>query len=250
MTEVPLVVVHENEPVIGTFELSRGFGIEHRSVIAVFNKYIKVFGQFGITSFEMTKMSGKKGRPIKEYLLNEAQAILMGNLVNNTPQAVEFKTKLVSEFIRIRTMLKDLLAQPQNVAWLETRQTGKVSRREETDKIKEFVVYAKAQGSLNAEMYYMSITKMENHALFFLEQRYPNLRDVLNIHQLMTIKSADSIVKKAIADGMERGLKYQDVFLLAKDRVEKFAELIGKSTVASIPYYSKKASTPFLPHKQ
>jgi hypothetical protein len=72
---------------------------------------------------------------------------------------------------------------------------------------------------------------MENKALFLLEQKYTNLRDVLNIHQLSTVKSADMIVMKALNDGMEQKRHYADIYKLAKLRIESFAEIIGKTLV-------------------
>jgi hypothetical protein len=76
-----------------------------------------------------------------------------------------------------------------------------------------------------------SISTMENKALFLLEQQYKNLRDMLNIHQLSTVKSADMIVMKALRDGMDKGLHYKDIYKLAKVRVEGFAEVIGKTLI-------------------
>src|SRR6185369_2019248 len=103
---------------------------------------------------------------------------------------------------------------------LETRKAGKEVRVLTTDTIKAFVEYTKRQGSTKAEMYYANISKMENSALFLLEQTYPNLRHVLNINQLSTIKCADQIVIKALSDGMSDGLNYKDIYKLAKTRIE------------------------------
>jgi hypothetical protein len=72
---------------------------------------------------------------------------------------------------------------------------------------------------------------MENKALFLLEQKYTNLRDTLDIHQLSTIKSADQIVMKALKDGMDKGMHYRDIYAMAKLRVESFAEIIGKTLI-------------------
>lgn len=131
--------------------------------------------------------------------------------------------------------------QKQNAEWIEARAAGKRTRKEETDAIKSFVDYAKSQGSQSAEKYYMALTKMENAALFLVEQKYPNLRDILNISQLGVLGTADAIARKALHDGMERGMQYKDVYKLAKERVELLAEVHGKILVPSstLPLFSK-----------
>ena len=97
--------------------------------------------------------------------------------------------------------------------------------------IKEFIEYATKQGSKNAAFYYANISKMENTALFFLEQKFKNLRDILDIRQLSTVDSADHIVAKALRDGMDSGMAYQNIYTMAKKRVEAFAELRGKTFI-------------------
>jgi len=92
---------------------------------------------------------------------------------------------------------------------------------------------ANKSATMSRKRYYANISKMENQALFLLEQKYKNLRDALDIHQLSTVKSADMIVMKALSDGMAQGLHYKDIYKLAKLRVESFAEIIGKTLIPS-----------------
>ena len=75
---------------------------------------------------------------------------------------------------------------------------------------------------------------MENKALFLLEQKFPNLRDALDLHQLAVIRQADEIVVKALNDGMDRELHYRDIYQLAKKRVEMFAEIRGQTLIPSL----------------
>jgi len=68
-------------------------------------------------------------------------------------------------------------------------------------------------------------------ALFLLEQKFKNLRDVLDLNQLATVTTADAIVAKAIKEGMTSRLNYKDIYQLAKSRVETLAELRGKTLI-------------------
>jgi len=72
------------------------------------------------------------------------------------------------------------------------------------------VEYAKTQGSQSAEKYYLAISKMENKSLFLVEQKYPNLRDILGIAELGLIAVADTIVAKALAEGIEKAMHYHN----------------------------------------
>lgn len=60
--------------------------------------------EFGILSFEMTKLPGR-GRPQKTYHLNEQQSTLLITYLDNTPQVNQFKKSLVHEFYRMKKEL-------------------------------------------------------------------------------------------------------------------------------------------------
>ena len=72
---------------------------------------------------------------------------------------------------------------------------------------------------------------MENKALFIITEKFPNLRNILNGMQLSIVASADIAVAKALKEGMEQELYYKEIYKLAKSRLEKFAEIVGKTLV-------------------
>ena len=123
------------------------------------------------------------------------------------------------------------MVQKQNIEWYEKRASGKVERRLETDTIQKFIEYAKDQGSQSAEKYYMVLTKMENNTLFNLalvEQKIPNLREIVEGFALDSLKMADYMVGKALKEGMSKNMNYKDIYQLAKGKVELFAGALGK----------------------
>jgi hypothetical protein len=78
---------------------------------------------------------------------------------------------------------------------------------------------------------------MENSTLFnldMLEMQYPNLRDLMSGYQLSTLQNADRIVARALKEGMKKKLHYKDIYKLAKERIEYFVELVGKSPIEII----------------
>jgi len=228
-----LVRISDREPVVSSEVLAKGFGVTHQAVLKLIEKYRDRFQAIRSYGFEIrSRLKGKHGgKDFRYVLFNEEQTVFLATLLKNTDRVVEFKARLTSEFFRMRSALAALSAQKQNVEYLERRTAGKLTRREETDTIKHFVEYAKAQGSKHAEMYYSNISKMKNQALFFLGEKFENIREMLTLQQLSLIESADTIVTRALAEGMEQAIHYKEIFNLAKKRVEGFAAIIGKSLI-------------------
>lgn len=224
-----LVIIENNNPVVSSLILAEGFQITHKALIRLIRKYEPIFQKR--RAFEFSKRESSGGRQEIFCKLDEDQTIFLITLLRNSEVSVPFKDRLASEFSRMKRTLSAMASQKQNAEWLEKRASGKIARRQETDTIKKFVDYAKAQGSQSAEMYYTNISKMQNQALFLLEQKYPNVRDILNLNQLSTMEDADAIVSKALEDGMVQNLGYKDIYKLAKSRIEIFSEIRGKTLI-------------------
>lgn len=164
-----------------------------------------------------------------QSLINESgvyQAIFSSTL----PNAKTFKRWVTSEVLPQirRTGSYSLSEVPQE--WLKARAEGKIVRKEETDVIKAFVVYAEAQGSKNARMYYQNITLGTYRALFLLEQggQWKDLRSYLSPLQLNQLGVAEHVAMKHIKEGMELGMHYKDVYAYAIGKVKEMAVLLGK----------------------
>lgn len=114
--------------------------------------------------------------------------------------------------------------------WQQARSTGKQTRREETDIIKEFIGYAKGQGSKSAEMYYLAFSVMVNRELFGLEPKNTpeNFRDTLDAAQLSHVRMAEIATGRALTEGMAKILPYKAVFAFAKERVRLLVQMVGK----------------------
>ena len=233
------VEIYNEEVRSGTFIISQGFERDHFRVLELVKKYESDFldldNKHDLDELIRRRIPAKKaGRPVDEFLLNEQQTIFLGTLFRNTKKVVAFKKRLAKEFVEQRNWISNAIQQRNNPDWQNVRRDGKLFYREKTDIVKNFVDYATDQGSKNAKMYYSNLAKMENSALFYFEQRYKNLREVLTIKQLMQISTADDIIEKALQDGMSQTLNYKDCYKLAKNRIIAFVEIIGKSPVLSL----------------
>jgi hypothetical protein len=116
--------------------------------------------------------------------------------------------------------------------WQAQRQQGKIGRREETDTIKDFVEYAKGQGSSKAEFYYKHITTATYKALFIVKDKFPgSFRDMLDNMQLSYLSAAEYVAANALKDGMAQSLYYKDIYILAKAKLEQYAAAVGATPV-------------------
>lgn len=175
-----IVQIIGKEPMTSTLVIAKGMKLEHRAVMVLVDKYKERLELKGFLTFEMRKrIDNKQGRPTRFAWLNEEQTMFLVTLMKNSEIVLDFKALLTKEFFRQRKLIAHLLTQRQNADWLEKREQGKLSRREETDTIQKFVDYSKTQGNSKSDFYYATLTKMENKALFIVEQEFPNLRDVL-----------------------------------------------------------------------
>jgi len=225
-----IVELKKELPVTNSEIVAEGTNRTHKSVIQLIRQYEKQLNEFGTLAFEMRKSGG---RPTEIALLNESQVYFLMTLMRNNEIVVLFKKRLVKEFMKMKQALIQLQVNRNNDEWKLNRDKGKRIRKETTDTIQDFVRYATNQGSKNAVKYYGNITKMENKALFILEQKYPNVRQMLNNYQLTTLHTADMIVSEALKDGMEKKLHYKEIYKLAKERVEKLSLLIKPTMVIS-----------------
>lgn len=220
---------------ITTLIIADNINIEHRAVMQLLDTHIDDIKDLSFSAFEMRKIKAKgKGKPTRYAELNEVQSTFLITLMKNSKIVIGFKKRLAVEFFRMAKELARIAINQTNEQWLEQRSTGKITRKTETDVIQDFISYAKDQGGSErgCDMYYSNISKMENKALFIVERKYPNLRDVLGVTDLSTIQKADIIVSRALRDGMDDKKRYKDIYKMAKERVEMFAELIGKTPIA------------------
>jgi len=211
-----LVDVFKGEAVTTSLVIADAVNVHHKNVITLLNTHFDKNDEE--LAFQTRVLKNPRGEDTRYAILNEDQAMYLITLMRNSVIVKKFKWALVKEFSRMRNHIN-------------SRVNGKSIHRQKTDVIKIFVEYATAQGSKSSQMYYCNLAKMENTALFFLDQKYPNVRDVLNTNQLFHVSTADDIINKALMDGMDQELNYKDIYKLAKERILQYADLIGRSPI-------------------
>ena len=218
-----LVYLKKNEAFTDSMVIAEGTGNQHHTITRLLRKYRKDFEEYGMLEFsDLKSINPKGGRPTKIYLLNEEQATLLVTYLDNTDIVREFKKNLVHQFF----VMRKFLAEKQTTVWIEARQQGKLTRKAETDVIKELVEYAKAQGSTHADMLYMTYSKLAN-ALCGIKSR-----DQATSSQLHDLSIFENLILSMIRKGIEANMNYKEIYKECKARCAAAQEIamIGVTT--------------------
>ena len=253
-----IVLVRDGQLVVGTWALASGFEMRHARLKELVEKTKDRLEKYGplkkvsvtqgnefldkkegaIHDQKVVMNRGEKrekkrrGGQVDQFLINEDQYVCLLTILPNSEKCLDFKFRLADEFIRMRRVLVKLMVQRQSDDWLEKRSQGVVERSVETDAIKDFIEYARAQGSQSADKYYMIISKMENQSLINIEllnQKHDNVREMVDGFDLDALKMCDRIVAQTIRIGMQLSKHYKDIYKDCRDKVEGFSLAIGRT---------------------
>lgn len=164
--------------------------------------------------------TNKMGREFEMYELNKTafMKIIM--------QLGRYKniSILQDEFIEGFQQMEQALLNHQNNEWVLTREQGKAVRLEMTDKVKDFIEYAKEQGaSKGADFYYRNLTKATYKALKVLQYEKPKTRAMLDKMELHQLIVAENSLQILIAHEMKKDTHYKEIYLLCKLKLEAIA---------------------------
>ena len=152
-------------------------------------------------TFEMLPFETNGGtQKIKMCNLNEEQATFVISLMKNTRAVIDFKKELVKQFFQMRKFILE----KHSAEWIKTRYQSKISRKAETDIIKQLVNYAEKQGSKNA--------------------------DKLYIIQLNNLSLIENILLNCIRNGMTESKGYKEIYQVCKARLELFSDIAYLAT--------------------
>lgn len=208
--------------------VAKHFGKRHDNVLRDI-RALECPPEFHLLNFEEREFKDHRGQMYPEFeMTRDGFTILSMGFTGG--KAMEWKLKFLAAF---NAMEQSLIDQHGRISWNEGRKTGKTIRLALADTIADFVKYATAQGSTKAEKYYTSITRMEYKALDLLEQQKQSVlekvpfRDTLSVMDICDLTAAERFARGAIQKGMDEGLPYKDIYLLAKERVTMHAALVS-----------------------
>lgn len=208
-----LVILKGNDVFTDSKVIAEGTGNKHKNVKELIVKYQAEMMEFGTLSVLNVESTG--GRPEQYYQLNEEQATFLITLLRNSTRVVAFKKELVRQFYEMRRFILER----QTSTWVETRQQGKLTRKAETDVIKQLIEYAKNQGSERAEMLYVTYSKLANKMAGIKK------RDEATVSQLNNLSLMENIILNCIQNGILMEKHYKDIYQDCKRRLELFKDI-------------------------
>ena len=155
------------------------------------------------------------GQKEKVYILNQQQATLLMTYLRNSEITRKFKKELVRQFY----LMQQFIFERQSKHWLETREQGKLTRKAETDVLKQLVEYAEEQGSLHSDKMYVAYTKLANKICGI------SGRDNATAQQLSSLTVAENIILHCIQAGIDENKHYKDIYKDCKKRLEMFKDI-------------------------
>lgn len=126
------------------------------------------------------------------------------------------------EFIEAFNKMEQYIMNQQNEQWKTIRDSGKATRKLETKSINKFVIYAKENGSTNANRYFLNLSKLVNKLLGIPKDS----RDSLTMKQLHTLDELEDIITHIIDSEIEKGTYYKDIYKMCRDKCTAFMQYI------------------------
>lgn len=183
--------------------LALHLGNQHRTVIALIDKYVDQLSFFGKVRFEIAPFTGSKtGQKERFALLNENQAYLLLTLSRNSGRVIDLKVKLVQAFYEARM--------------------AAVQKREEylpTYRRLHNAVHSLASGSSNEKFVHMNFNKLVN--------RVVGIEAGQRAGMSMPKQALLIMVQAVAANALKDAADHRDGYERAKTSVQALAALVN-----------------------
>lgn len=140
---------------------------------------------------------------------------------SNQPKADAFYDCMYDVLEGLRLGYLELQAHKTTPLWKATRAAGIETRKAEGQTIKQFVEYARAQGSGHAERYYTSLSALANKAAGVQDRNQAYAGD------LALLQLIERVIDAALTEGMAEGLPYKEIYQKCAQRAASVAALPG-----------------------
>lgn len=211
-----LVYLKNDEPVCSSLQVAEKFGKRHDRVLRAIDNLLESLPKNGETSkmFILSNRKADDGQFHRMYLMNrDGFSLLVMGFTGK--KALEWKLQYIKAFNQMEKFIRE----KQTQTWIETRKAGKLTRKAETDTIKNLVEYAKTQGSQHSDKLYMTYSKLAN------KMAGVSKRDEATVMQLNNLSLMEHIILCVIDAGIIDGKHYKVIYQDCKKRLETVKDL-------------------------
>ena len=208
-----LVYLRNDEAVCSSLQVAEKFEKRHDNVMRSIEGLLK-----NEETHEMFKNSSyieeQNNQRYPMYLMNrDGFSLLVMGFTGK--KALDWKLQYIKAFNQMEKFIRE----KQTQTWIETRKAGKLTRKAETDTIKNLVEYAKGQGSQHADKLYMTYSKLANKMAGISK------RDEATVMQLNNLSLMEHIILCVIDSGIIAGKHYKEIYQDCKKRLETVKDL-------------------------
>lgn len=208
-----LVYLRNDEAVCSSLQVAEKFEKRHDNVMRSIEGLLK-----NEETHEMFKNSSyieeQNNQRYPMYLMNrDGFSLLVMGFTGK--KALDWKLQYIKAFNQMEKFIRE----KQTQTWIETRKAGKLTRKAETDTIKNLVEYAKGQGSQHADKLYMTYSKLANKMAGIFK------RDEATVMQLNNLSLMEHIILCVIDSGIIAGKHYKEIYQDCKKRLETVKDL-------------------------
>lgn len=208
-----LITIKKDKAVTSSLKVAEMFHKNHAHVLRDIEA-LDCSPDFRESNFGLSSYKSEQNKRLPMYYMTKDgfTFLVMGY---RGKKAAEFKEDYIKAFNLMETTLKE----KSTAAWLETRQQGKLTRKAETDVLKQLVEYAKEQGSKNSQWLYKNYTALANKLAGVTD------RDTATVMQLNNLTLAEHVILTEIKNGILVGKYYKDIYQSCKSRLEALADI-------------------------
>lgn len=208
-----LVYLRNDEAVCSSLDVAEKFEKRHNNVLRAIGGLLK--NEETHNMFKLSHYTEKQnGQRYPMYLMNrDGFSLLVMGFTGE--KALQWKLQYIKAF----NAMESILREKSTEEWLETRKYGKLTRKAETDVIKQLVEYAKEQGSEHPNMLYTNYTKLANKMVGI------SSRNEATVRQLNNLSLMENIIMNCIQNGILMGKDYKEIYQDCKRRLENFKDI-------------------------
>ena len=205
-----LVYLKNDAAVCDSLQVAEKFGKRHDNVLQAIDSLRETLLKIEERPemFLASRRKADDGQYHRMYLMNRDgfSLLVMGFTGKN---ALEWKL----QYIRAFNQMEKLIQEKSTAAYQLSDQAEKATRKTETDIIKEFVEYARAQGSTQADQYYSNYTRLACRAVGITD------KTTAAGMQLEDLSLVEHLIAHTLKAGMAAGYNYREIYQSCKDRL-------------------------------
>lgn len=205
-----LVYLKNDAAVCDSLQVAEKFGKRHADVIRAIENLIKNDPtQNCVRCFKKSKYKDAKGEWRPMYFIDRDgfTFLIMGFTGKD---ADIWKWKYIEAF----NQMEKFIQEKNTATYQRADQAEKATRRAETDVIKAFVEYARAQGSTHADHYYTNYTRLAYKAAGITDKA-----TAAGI-QLDDLSLVEHLIAHTLRTGMVAGRNYKEIYQDCKNRLK------------------------------